>query len=114
MAVLRKDGFVSLDAGTEEGFLRTPVAVPSGAGLTVNAVVRGELKVRLVDADGGVLQGFDWQDCAAIRGDSTAHRVGWHGTSAVPTGRPLSLEFSLRDGELYAFDFTPQPEREPE
>lgn len=107
MGFLRKDGFVSRDAGPEGGLLKTPPAALPGEGLTVNAVVRGELKVRLVDGKGKALPGFDWQDCIPVRGDSVAHRIGWRGEPALPTSEPVSLEFSLHDGELYAFDFAP-------
>lgn len=107
MAILRKDGCVSRDAGEAGGCLMTPPAVLPGTGLTVNAVVRGELTVRLVGSQGKPLPGFDWEDGIPVRGDSLAHRVGWRGAPALPTGEPVSLEFALRDGELYAFDFTP-------
>jgi len=96
---LRKDGFVSRDAGPEAGLLKTPLAALPGEGLTVNAIVRGELKVRLVDRKGKALPGFDWQDCIPVRGDSVAHRIGWRGEPALPTSEPVSLEFSLHDGE---------------
>ena len=108
LGVLRKDGFVSRDAGPEGGLLKTPPAVLPGTGMTVNAVVRGELKVRLVDGTGSALPGFDWEDCAPVRGDSLAHRVGWRGGAALPASKPVSLEFSLHEGELHAFDVSPE------
>jgi hypothetical protein len=105
--MLRKDGFVSRDAGPEGGVLTTPPAILPGSGMTVNAVVRGELSVRLADRRGRVPSGFDWQDCIPVRGDSLTHRIGWRGDPAWPAGEPMSLEFALRDGELYALDAVP-------
>lgn len=107
LAMLRKDGFVSRDAGPEGGVLTTPPAILPGSGMTVNAVVRGELSVRLADRRGRVPSGFDWQDCIPVRGDSLTHRIGWRGDPAWPAGEPMSLEFALRDGELYALDAVP-------
>ena len=104
LAMLRKNGFVSRDGGREEGLLKTPLAELPGRSMTVNAVVRGELKVRIVDARGQAVSGFDWADCGPIRGDSVSHWVRWRGTPSLPPLQPVSLEFSLRDGDLYGFD----------
>ncbi len=105
LAILRKNGFVSRDAGSKGGFLKTHLAVLPGKGLTVNAVIRGQLRVRLVNADRSVLPGFDWTDCVDLRGDSVAHRVKWQAHQSVPKGAVVSLEFELKDAELYGFDF---------
>ncbi len=104
LAILRKNGFVSRDAGSKAGLLKTPLAQLPGKSITVNAVVRGELKVRVVDAKGKALKGFDWPDCAPIRGDSVAHPIKWRSGKNLPTFQQVSLEFSIRDGELYGFD----------
>ena len=105
MGVLRMNGFVSRDADTDGGFLKTPPAVLPGNLPTVNAVVRGEIRVRLVDTNGEVLPGFDWADCVALQGDSLAHRVKWRENAFVPKGKVVSLEFMMNDVELYGFDF---------
>lgn len=106
MAFLRKNGFVSRDAGSAGGWLKTPAAMlPGAGGLTVNANVREELRVRLVDAEGHALPGFDWADGEPVRGDSVAHPVRWRGAHGLPAHQPLSLEFALREVDLYGFDF---------
>jgi len=104
LAFLRKNGFVSRDAGDRKGMLRTPVVLLGGEAITVNAVVRDELCVRVTDADGAPLPGFDWADCAPVRGDSVAHPVRWTGNVARFPGAPVRLEFCWRQGELYGFD----------
>lgn len=104
LAILRKNGFVSRDAGSKGGALRTPLAQLPGDLMTVNAAVRGELKVRVINGKGRAISGYGWSDCEPIRGDSVAHPVKWKGGSALPRFERVSLEFSLRDAELYGFD----------
>ncbi len=106
LAILRKNGFVSRDAGSRLGTLKTPLAKLPGRSMTVNAVVRGDLRVRIVDARGKALRGFGWPDCLPIRGDSVAHPVKWRAGKALPMSQKVSLEFSLRDANLYGFDLT--------
>lgn len=105
VAFLRKDGFVSRDAGAAGGRLRTRLAALPDAAMCVNADVRGEMRVRLVLANGSPAPGFDWADCTPMRGDSVAHRVRWK-DGCRPSGRqPFSLEFRLMDADLYGFGF---------
>jgi len=104
LGILRKNGFVSRDAGSTGGVLKTPLGALSGRAMTVNANVRADLRVRLVDAAGLALRGFDWQDCVPVRGDSVAHRIEWSGGRRLPEGAKVSVEFSLRSAELYGFD----------
>ena len=106
VARLRKNGFVSRDAGDREGLLRTPLAIWEGAGMTVNAKVRGELRVRLLDRRGGPVPGFDWRECAPIRGDSVSHCILWNGKRTGPKGDAVRMEFSIREGELYGFELS--------
>ncbi|MFV2070552.1 MAG: hypothetical protein ACC645_26595, partial [Pirellulales bacterium] len=55
LAVLRRDGFISLDAGDQEGFVVTkPFAMPAGK-LFVNTDARnGSLRVDALDKQGQV------------------------------------------------------------
>ena len=108
LALLRKNGFVSRDAGIREGTLRTPIVRLDSAAITVNAAVNGELRIRITDTDGAPLPGFDWSDCTLIRGDSIAHPVRWRENSCRLPGTPVHVEFSLRQGELYGFDAAEQ------
>ncbi|MAE62597.1 MAG: hypothetical protein CMJ49_14715 [Planctomycetaceae bacterium] len=104
LATLRRNGFVSRDADATRGTLRTPPAQLPGGRLTVNAMARGELRARLVDAEGQGVPGFDWSDCVPVRGDSVSHPVEWRGGSRFPRDRILSLEFSMDRTDLYGFD----------
>lgn len=106
LARLRKDGFVSRDAGNETGRLVTPLVRLRSGKLTVNAQVRGELRVRLLDAQNQPVAGLGEGQVAAITGDSTAHPVQSQGRLADFKGAPVRLEFSLRDGQLYGFELS--------
>jgi hypothetical protein len=105
MAISRKNGFVSRDAGSETGLLKTPPAMLPGNYFTANANVREEMRVRLLDTAGKVFPGFDWTDCVPVRGDSVSHRIEWRGRPELPSKQPVSIEFSLKNTELYGFDF---------
>ena len=104
LAKLRANGFVSRDAGGARGYLRTPFVALSASTMSVNADVEGELRARVLDAEGRPLPGFDWDDCSPIRGDSVRHAVRWSGDLRSLGGRPVRLEFALRNASLYAFD----------
>jgi len=105
LAVLRRNGFVSRDAGPEGGLLKTPIVKLAGERMTVNANARYEMRVRLVDANGQVMQGFDWTDCMPVRGDSVSHRVTWKGDPKLPQKKSARIEFFISNTELYGFDF---------
>jgi hypothetical protein len=101
LAKLRKNGFVSRDAGSTKGLLRTPTVLVEAARMTINAKVDGELRVRIVDAAGKSLPGFDWTE---VLGDSVAHPVRWKGAISSLKGKPVQLEFALHQAQLYGFD----------
>ncbi len=99
-----RDRYVSRDAGTKEGFLRTPPVIFSGSRMTVNAKVNGRLAARLLDLAGKPIPGFDAADCEPIRGDSTVLGVRWRKPLRELCDRPLRIEFQLRDAQIYGFD----------
>ncbi|MSU37308.1 MAG: hypothetical protein EXS36_19870 [Pedosphaera sp.] len=119
LATLRQDGFVSLDAGKEAGIMVTkPLVIPNGSpggGLSVNAAVRGELRIEILDPKGNVLPGFEASDCRPIKTDALEHAVHWDqkrnlDDESKPSiealrGKPVRLKFLLRDGSLYSFRF---------
>ena len=104
LARLRKDGFVSRDAGPDGGSLSTRLLNLQGAGLSVNARIDGEMQVRLLDENGAPLPGFDGTESGRIRGDSVAHRVEFDEPLAALGGRPARLEFAVKDAQLYGFE----------
>ena len=73
-------------------------------GLSLNAEVAGELRVRVGDERGMPIDGFDSPDCAPLRGDSPGHPVRWNRPLAALRRRPIRLEFTTRDARLYGFE----------
>jgi hypothetical protein len=60
--------------------------------------------VAVLDADGQPIRGLGAADCAPISGDSLAHPVKWKQPMESLKGRPLRLEFHLRDARVYAME----------
>jgi hypothetical protein len=99
-----RDRYVSRDAGAESGTLTTQPVVLQGGKITVNACVRGEMRVRLLDVAGKPLPGFDVDDCKPIQGDAVALPVEWKNSLSAVKDKPVRIEFQMRDAQLYAFD----------
>lgn len=113
LATLRLDGFVSLRAGSTTGTITTTPLEPHGI-LTVNAIIRGELKAAVLDADGNSLAGFGLEECEPLQGDSLRQVVRWRGnrtTADLPAGRTVQFKFTLREGDLFAYWFVPGSSR---
>jgi hypothetical protein len=94
LVTLRRDGFVSLDAGEQPGVLLTrPFVLPPGA-LHVNAALTGgSLRVALCGEDGSPIPGV--AESATLSGDRT---------DAVVDLAPAALE--ARHGQLVCLRFT--------
>lgn len=109
LAMLRRDGFVSMKAGREEGFLTTEKIRFDGRHLFLNAEAEG-LSVEVLDADGQVIPGFSKTDCNAFRGlNATKQKVSWKSGKEIASlaGRTIRLKFYLTGGDLYAFWISP-------
>ena len=108
-ASMRRDGFVSIDAGYGGGGFRTPVIRFEGncLQLNVDGSAGGWLKVEVQDADGSTVAGLGLNDADAVTGNSVRRTVSWKGRTdlAAVAGRPVRLRFVMRDIKLYAFRF---------
>jgi hypothetical protein len=100
LAVLRRDGFVSLDAGDRKGMIQTESFKLTGRNLFVNVdAVQGELQVEVLDEDGQVVA-----QSKPLTGDLLREQVEWgEGGGADLKGRTASLRFTLRDGQFYSW-----------
>ena len=110
LAILRRDGFASMDGGARGGVLTTRPLRASGRYLFVNARCDGgELRVEVLDEDGIALPGFGAEACAPVRVDSTLHAVAWSGVSNLSAlrDRKFRLRFHLREGSLFSFWLAP-------
>ena len=110
LAKVRRDGFISRDAGPAGGSITTRTLRPGGSRLELNATIAagGSLTVEVQDEQGRALPGFAAADCTPVIGDSLRLPVRWgdrHGDDRWPE-RPLRLRFDLRDASLYGFRFT--------
>lgn len=103
LAVLRRDGFVSLDAEENPGTVVTePFALPAGK-LYVNVDARdGELRAEVLDPEGGVLA-----DSEVVTGDVAQAELRWQqGGIADLNGQTVSLRFTLRKAQFYSYWLT--------
>jgi len=110
LAVLRRDGFASMDAKAEEGSLTTRPLRFSGKHMFVNvAAAEGELRAEILDEKGQVIRPFSRDNCASVRADKTLNKVTWEGAADLSTvaGKPVRFRFHIRNGRLYAFWVSP-------
>ncbi|MFH1008258.1 MAG: hypothetical protein V1800_12285 [Candidatus Latescibacterota bacterium] len=100
LAVLRRDGFVSLDAGDEKGVLVTRSFVLTGDSLFVNCdASNGEVSVQVMQRDGRVVAASE-----PITGDQLRERIHWaEGGLSALRGQKVTLRFSLRNARLYSY-----------
>ena len=107
LAIWQLDRFVSADAPKEGGRLRTVPVVFAGDRLEINARTRGKgcVIVRLLDAAGKPIAGFEASE--PMTGDSLRHVVTWGAKKGVTplAGKPVILEFEMKDAKLFAFAF---------
>jgi hypothetical protein len=111
LAVLRRDGFASMDAGSEAGTLTTRPLSFRGKHLFVNAEAKGgEVRVEVLDGEGKVVAPFTRENCEPLRGDGTLQAVRWQGGHdlAGVAGKPLKFRFHVQNAKLYAFWVSPE------
>jgi len=100
MATLRPEGFVSLEAGAEEGELVTRPLRSHGALLTLNANVQsgGAVRVFLLGANGAAIA-----ESEPVTGDSLRASVRWKNGATIPRDKDYRLRFQMKNASLYAF-----------
>ena len=108
-ATMRRDGFVSADAGYRGGEFTTPVIQFGGDQLELNmdGSAGGWLKVEIQDPHGQPLEGFAQSDADGMLGNAINKIVTWRGSRDLSalSSRPIRLRFIMRDLKLYAFQF---------
>jgi len=110
LAKIRRDGFISRDAGPDVGTLTTRILQPGGWQLEVNAAVaaNGALRVAVQDEHGRDLEGFTASNCTPVKDDSLQHRICWGNRLGDESwvNRPVRLVFHLENASLYSFRWT--------
>jgi hypothetical protein len=108
LAHLRPHGFAGLapaDSGRPGSFITRPVAW-SGTELRVTADASGgSIRVGVQDAPG-----FELERCLPITSSVTLGPVSWRGApgAARLRGKPVRLQFEIRNATVYAFGFETQ------
>jgi len=101
--VLRRDGFMSIDAGEVGGSVVTePFVLPKGElHLNVSAA-KGSAVVQLCDDQEKPIAGFEAS--TPIKTDETDTKVGWSGRRLEEfTGKKVCLRIRLQESQLYSY-----------
>jgi hypothetical protein len=108
-ATLRLDGFVSIEAGIEQGHFITPPIRFSGKQLQLNvdAGGGGSVVVTILDNQSRPITGFSGDQAIAVNGNSVRMPVRWKGGSDLSglIGKTVRLRFDMKNCHLYAFQF---------
>ena len=103
LATLRRDGFVSLDAGEEEGYLLTKPLVIEGQQFHINADAnRGYLIIMVTDDQGHRLDGYT---SPQITGNHLDLNVTFDHPIEELMGKKVRLRFQLKQSSLYSYWF---------
>ena len=106
---LRLDRFVSAQARLNGGQLLTKPFFYKGSKLAINysTSAAGSVRVEMRNVDGNPIQGFTFDESKETYGDHVERIVSWESGSNVSSisGMPVRLCFSLRDADLFAFQF---------
>ena len=111
LAKLRLDGFASMDAADEGGYLVTKPFICENEDLLINAHARGgQISVAVLDRAGRHIgdyyTGFKKIDCSPFDSDSLRHKVTWRHYISLASlkGKTIRLKFYLRNARLYSFE----------
>lgn len=104
LAVLRRDGFASLDASATGVVTTRPIRF-TGPHLFVNAEFDGgELRAEVLDRGGQVIEPYTRDACDPLRASGTRQRLTWRGRSLqTATKQDVRLRFTLTRGRLFSF-----------
>ncbi|MBL7154126.1 MAG: hypothetical protein ISS79_10430 [Phycisphaerae bacterium] len=108
--IIRRDGFVSVQAEYSGGEFLTPVMTFEGGELALNVDTSavGLVRVEILDKDSKPISGYLLDDCDEIYTANEINRVvKWNGKREVDelAGKGIRLRFVMRDADLYAFQF---------
>ncbi len=101
----RVDGFVAAK-GDESGkkIVTTPITF-NGDSLILNyKAPEGTVRAQLTDVNGTALEGFTYDDCTALTGDSIEQELTWTG-DLLTIDQPVKISFELVNAELYSYKF---------
>ncbi|MCP4641733.1 MAG: hypothetical protein GY851_14925 [bacterium] len=105
LAVLRRDGFVSVDAADEGSVLTKPMRI-AGKQMCLNLDADGgEARVEVLDVNGDPLDGYALDDALPVTGNGVRLPVQWRAERGVPSlpRQVVRLRIHLKSAQLYAF-----------
>ncbi|MBE6611921.1 MAG: helix-turn-helix transcriptional regulator [Ruminococcaceae bacterium] len=106
LAILRRDGFASLNAMGYRASMTTRALWFHGEYLFVNADFRsGGLRAAILDEDGKQIPGYELENCVTMSENSTKYRLTWrdHATLSELSDTVIRLQFEGVNGQLYSF-----------
>lgn len=107
--VMRLDGFISVNAGYDQGEFITKPLKFSGDRLEINysTAGAGEIRVELQDVDGKPFPGFELDQCDPIKGDTIAGAVTWRKVASVRNlaGKPVRVRYVMNEADIYSMKF---------
>jgi hypothetical protein len=107
LAILRRDGFASLNSPNDEGIVQTRPLEFSGKYMFVNGdFSMGSLRVELLDQNNQVLDGYTKDDCHPITIDTTKSLIRWKNHERIDLenyGQPIKIRFHLKRSSIYSF-----------
>jgi hypothetical protein len=105
LAILRRDGFASMDGGAKGELLTRPVRF-SGKHLFVNAdASKGSILAEVLDANGRVVKGFERSKAIPVKSNCTRLALHWKNGKdlAALAGQVVSIRFQVTNAKLYSF-----------
>lgn len=112
LAMLRRDGFVSMQAGKREGYVEMETVISDNCSfLFVNVdVSKGRLRAEIQDEAGNPIRGYEKDNCILVKNiNSTKYNLNWKTLKDVDDlrGKKVRLIFYLTKGDLYSFWLSP-------
>lgn len=106
VAVLRRDGFASMNASVSPRLLVSRKITFKGRYLFVNVdCPTGELKVEILNDKNEVIPGFSSKECRSVATNATSQLISWETGDDLKSlvGKTVKFKFRLSDGKLFAF-----------
>lgn len=101
---IRLDGFFSWRADYQGGKIITKPVIFDGGKFSINFKASGGtyIRIRFLDEDGNFIDGYD---SGNHYGDSVEREIKFEKPVSELSGKPVRIEVSLKDADLYSFKF---------
>jgi hypothetical protein len=107
LAKLRIDGFCSMRAGDEEGWLISRREMFNTPKIIINARCRpnGYVAAEILDRNNNPIPGFEWYYSKAFSGDSVRGELTWKTAKFAPKwiDKDKKIRFRIKNADLYSY-----------